>query len=144
MDGSSVKGPPALRGHHLICLHFYRGEGYSREFVVNLTNLLERAREKGVTIETGADDVCRSCPSLKGSRCSSSVTADEEIREMDREALKLLELTPGRAMEWAELRRRAAALFRQWHDRYCRICGWKEVCGKDRYFRELRAGQGEP
>ncbi|HDL01563.1 MAG TPA: DUF1284 domain-containing protein, partial [candidate division Zixibacteria bacterium] len=25
-----------LRAHHLICLHFYRGEGYSEGFIENL------------------------------------------------------------------------------------------------------------
>lgn len=33
-----------LRGHHLICLHFYRGEGYSREFVENLEDIVRRAK----------------------------------------------------------------------------------------------------
>jgi hypothetical protein len=34
-----------LRGHHLICLHFYRSEGYSREFVKNLEDIVRRATE---------------------------------------------------------------------------------------------------
>ena len=60
-----------LRGHHLVCLHFFRGEGYSAEYVENLTRILERVEagaEIGVSAE--ADDVCGVCPSLKGGKCS--------------------------------------------------------------------------
>lgn len=73
-----------LRGHHLICLHFYRGEGYSREFVENLEDVL-RGAEEGEEIEVveDADDICRACPTLRGGKCVAAPEADTEIREMD-------------------------------------------------------------
>ena len=59
-----------LRGHHLVCLHYFQGEGYSREFVCNLQELVHRA-EKGEPVEVvvGPDDVCRACPNLRKGRC---------------------------------------------------------------------------
>ena len=35
--------PVRLRGHHFVCLQFFRGEGYSEEFVTQLAVLLDRA-----------------------------------------------------------------------------------------------------
>ena len=34
-----------LRGHHLICLQFYRGEGYSGGFVSNLQRVRDASLE---------------------------------------------------------------------------------------------------
>ena len=89
---------PKLRGHHLICLQFYRGEGYSEDFVKNLESVLEKARERGVLIVEGADDVCRSCPYLIDGKCSYKEGAEEEIRYLDMLALTLLGLSAERVV----------------------------------------------
>lgn len=67
-----------LRGHHLICLHFFHGEGYSEAFVRNLKEVLKRAEEE-VKVTDGADDVCRACPYLKNNRCEYDEGEDEEV-----------------------------------------------------------------
>ena len=55
-----------LRGHHLVCLHFFKGEGYNLEYVENLAYILKRAEAgDGIEVAAGADDVCNTCPSLK-------------------------------------------------------------------------------
>ena len=56
-----------LRGHHLVCLHFFTGEGYTKEFIDNLNRILKKA-EAGEEIEVinSADDVCIKCPYFKG------------------------------------------------------------------------------
>ncbi len=35
-----------LRGHHLICLHFFPGYGYDASFVESLRNVLKRAESQ--------------------------------------------------------------------------------------------------
>jgi len=44
-----------LRGHHLICLNFFRGEGYSEDFIKNIYSVMKKEK---VEIVKGADDVC--------------------------------------------------------------------------------------
>lgn len=57
-----------LRGHHLICLHFFKGEGYSKAFVENLREVVKRAENRTLEIVTGGDDVCAACPELQEQR----------------------------------------------------------------------------
>ncbi len=67
-----------LRGHHLICLHFYRGEGYSEDYVEHLWKMVKKA-EEGEIIEViaGADDICKACPYLQGDICAHKEGADQ-------------------------------------------------------------------
>lgn len=118
-----------LRGHHLICLHFFRGEGYDAEFVSNLKKVLERA-EAGKEIEvcSGADDICKMCPYLKGDRCLQSRDAEAEIREMDRKAIELLKLETFKKVKWLDIKERLPEVLYEWSGRFCRKCDWRRVC----------------
>ena len=48
-----------LRGHHLLCLLAYKGEGYSPAFIANLDRIAARltAGEDAVLVD-GPDDIC--------------------------------------------------------------------------------------
>ncbi|GBD99282.1 hypothetical protein BMS3Abin07_01317 [bacterium BMS3Abin07] len=129
---------PALRGHHLICLHFFHGEGYDEAFIENLMAILERAEEQEILISACADDVCRSCPHLRDGRCLYEENADDEIRAMDGKALELLGLSPGRKVRWSTLRARIPDIFSEWFALYCRECDWRDSCEKDGFFLELK------
>ena len=125
----------SLRGHHLICLHFFLGEGYNPEFVANLKKVLDRA-DGGEEIEilADADDVCRKCPHLKGKVCLYDTRADEEIRDMDRTATELLRLeNKGRVM-WKDVKKKIPGVFRKWAAKYCQECDWRKACEKNRHF----------
>lgn len=129
---------PLLRGHHLICLHFFNGEGYDEVFINNLQKILERAEGEEITISTGADDICRCCPYLKESKCRYTESSDKEIREMDTEALALLRLSHGDMVKWGELKNTIYRIFPAWHASYCLKCDWKYACEKGAFFQELR------
>jgi len=127
-----------LRGHHLICLHFFRGEGYRAEFTANLGEILKRA-ETGEQIEVAseADDVCNICPYFKGKECHYKKESDPEIQGMDREALMLLELTVSDIVLWPDIRKKIPALFHRWSEEFCRACDWRLACRKKAFFRQL-------
>jgi len=124
-----LKPPIRLRGHHLICLHFFSGEGYDSEFVENLRKILEKA-ESGEEIEicSGADDICRKCPHLKGERCLHDEDVDGEIREMDRRAIKLLRLSAHRRVKWLKIKDEIPAVMHEWSKDYCKTCSWRSAC----------------
>jgi hypothetical protein len=118
-----------LRGHHLICLHFFQGKGYHPEFIENLAHLLKRARD-GDTIEvySGPDDVCKQCPYLRNRKCSFSDNAEAEIQDMDTTALELLQITTYTRLHLNHLQEKVPGIFKKWADKYCRSCSWKTVC----------------
>lgn len=130
---------PRLRGHHLVCLHFFKGEGYSAEFVANLRRVLEMAESEPIEICVGADDICRRCPYLEDNRCQHHESAEEEHVEMDDTALRLLQVTPGVKVPWEELRKRLPEVFPEWSRSYCEDCDWKMACDQDDFFQSLRS-----
>ncbi|MBM4145002.1 MAG: DUF1284 domain-containing protein [Nitrospira sp.] len=140
---SLPKLPIKLRGHHLICLHFFKGEGYNPEFIKNLWKIIKRA-EDGEDIEAypGPDDVCAMCPYLKGKICFYDNEAESEIKEMDRKAFTLLELKSGDRVKWSNINGKIPDIFNAWFHAYCLQCAWRQACQKEEKF--LRFIKGLP
>jgi uncharacterized protein len=135
---TSSSNPIRLRGHHLICLHFFHGEGYSPEFVTNLREIIKRAiAGEEIVIQSGPDDICERCPYLRNSTCSFNKGADDEIKAMDRTALALLQVKTGTRVKWSEMKEKIPGLFSRWSRTYCIMCDWKNACEKDASFRGL-------
>jgi len=131
---SSIK----FRGHHLICLHFFKGEGYSREFIENLQKILKRAGHgEEIEVCSGPDEVCRICPYLKEEKCLYDKDAETEIRKMDRMALQLLSLNTDDRVTWTHIKEKVPEIFIQWAREFCKDCDWRWVCEKDIQFREF-------
>ncbi len=117
---------PKLRGHHLICLQFFVGKGYSRRFVRNTLKVL---REKDrITIVDGLDDVCRAYPYNTNGRCSNPRTSNERIWCLDRLALSLLSAKVGSRINWDEVRRKLPKVLPIWIKRACKGCRWWKIC----------------
>jgi len=129
---------PSLRGHHLVCLHFFNGEGYNEMFIDNLRAVLNSAKDGEVEVSRGADDICRKCPHLNHARCRYSEDADEGIAEIDERALDLLHLSQGTKVKWDEVKGKLSRIFQIWYNTYCLTCAWKRACEKDSRFRQLK------
>ncbi len=118
-----------LRGHHLVCLHFFQGEGYGPEFVENLKGIMDRL-EKGEEVEVipGADDVCAWCPTLKNGVCANESGGEAAIRELDQKALAHLGLAVGSRARWGEVREKLLTTAPEWLGAFCAGCEWERVC----------------
>ena len=128
---------PIFRGHHLICLHFYNGEGYNAEYIEHLTNTLTIAEEGVIEICADADCICNVCPHLRDGACMHYENADADIRRMDATALELLKLTPGTSVSWKVVRVKVEKIFHEWYGLYCKDCNWITACRKNERFRKL-------
>lgn len=114
-----------LRGHHLICLNFFRGEGYSEEFIKNIYSVIGK---ETVEIIKGADDVCAKCPYLLDGKCRSAEYTDEKILLQDKEALKLLDYRVGDTVKWDGISARIPPILEEWKALFCKDCGYFKVC----------------
>jgi hypothetical protein len=117
-------GPARLRGHHLICLHFFDGEGYSEGFVDNLRTIIAMADRNGVVLVEGADAVCGPCAHLMDGVCED----EPEIDRLDRLARSLLSAEPGARLVWAEVRDRLPDVLDAWYVGACEECSFLTVC----------------
>jgi len=78
-----------LRPHHLQCLKYYVGNGYSKSFVENMNNVVNLLKTSHyITLKCELDDVCKTCPNKKDNKC---ITQDKVIR-YDRLILEKLNL----------------------------------------------------
>lgn len=96
-----------LRGHTLLCLQGFRGEGYSPGFVDNLGKIhreLAEDPDRWVEIVDSPDVICGVCPHQALSGCTLNGEASEEaMQAQDRHVLALLGLQAGMTVRWREV-----------------------------------------
>ena len=126
-----------LRPHHVCCLRFFEGKGYSPAFTENAAGVLQTLkREKKFTIKTGADDLCRACP-YNGKSCAFHKKTDR----YDALAAQKLGLAPGGVYNIDSLWKYVnAALVTE----ICADCEWAGICRADGAERsELQAARDQ-
>ncbi len=132
-----------LRGHHLLCLNFFKGEGYNRNFVDNLRKVLEKAKRKEFYIAIGSDDICIACSHLKDNKCNfNNMQNEEKIKGLDTLALNLLNFKAGERIMWSYIDSKLPDVFTDWRDEACSECQWLETCSSTELWRKL--GQSPP
>ncbi len=114
-----------LRGHHLICLNFFKGQGYSEDFIKNIYLVV---RKEKLEIVEGPDEVCLRCPYLKETKCSSNEYTEEMIRHQDKVALDLLGFKPGMIVDWGMISGKLPEILEEWKEKFCWDCGYRKVC----------------
>jgi hypothetical protein len=123
----------------LVCLHFFTGEGYSREFIDNLRCLLQRAAgDEDILVVEGADDVCRACPYLSENQCFHEPDAERKIRRLDESAMFFLEIKPSEKVKWQDLRLKVQSALSQWFSSFCDGCDWETLCQREQKTKNPR------
>ncbi len=119
-----------IRPHHVLCIGFYEGKGYSTEFTENMTavvNALE-AENAEVTLTVGADAVCAKCPQNSGGVCLSH----EKSGRYDEAVLRICGLEAGCTEKWYTFRelicRKIVSANRL--EEVCGDCCWYHICSE--------------
>ena len=62
-----------IRPHHMLCMQFFEGKGYSDGFVASMAAIKEKLEKEDPQVEIveGTDDVCKNCPHNMGGACES-------------------------------------------------------------------------
>jgi hypothetical protein len=120
--------PVVIRGHTLLCLQGFRGEGYDHAFIDNMT-LIHRRLQKNpgtrILVSDRPDHLCAACPNLKGGCTLRGPNFEEHIVAQDRQVLELLGLEVGQEVTWAEVLGRIGSRVRgEMLDGICGDCRW--------------------
>lgn len=110
----------------MICLHFFKGKGYGRDFIDNISNVIEKARRSEIEIVDGTDDVCGACPYSRDGFCAYSENADQEVRRLDELAARLLNVRD--TVGWDQVKGRIPAIIEAWKKDACKHCDWNKTC----------------
>ncbi|ROR31785.1 hypothetical protein EDD66_101403 [Mobilisporobacter senegalensis] len=116
-----------IRAHHGLCLAFFKGEGYSSDFVNNMKEVIEKLSEDPIiTITTSLDDICISCPNSKDGICESI----DKVNRYDNLVLKQCGLECGETMLWSEFQNKVFTkiIAAGKMDTICRDCEWSYIC----------------
>ena len=118
-----------LRGHHLFCLLGYRGMGYSKEYVENMTKLHQTLRshpETHIELVEGPDQLCEKYPNSGEYHCK-----DQNIYVRDAVILEKMGLKIGETLKWQEIEERVKdfVIPSDIHT-VCETCNWRSygVC----------------
>ena len=124
----TVTEPVVIRGHTLLCLQGFRGEGYDRAFIDNMTAIhrqLQKRPDTRILISDRPDHFCAACPNLRGGCTLRGPNFEEHIVAQDRQVLELLGLKVGQKVTWAEVLYRIGSRMRgEMLDGICGDCRW--------------------
>jgi uncharacterized protein len=134
-----------LRGHHLLCVHGFRGMGYSPEFVEKMREIVEEIRNEEkdffIKVVVALDDACFTCPHHGEATCEADPNSEEHVTSMDRKVLEHLGIEQNGVYLKSELLQLTA---RKVHpddlDDLCHGCSWLQygVCKEG--IANVRAG----
>lgn len=148
--------PVIIRGHTLLCLQGFRGEGYSPDFIDNMASIHARLQshpETRVRVTDSPDHFCAACPNLKESKplalpgraenvgCTlRGPDFERHIVSQDRQVLDLLGLRAGQEVTWAEVLQRIGSRTRgEMLDEICGDCQWLSLGYCKEGIERLRA-----
>lgn len=116
-----------LRPHHGMCLAYFRGKGYSEDFVKNMAEIKEQlARNPLIELTDQTDRICGSCPNNEAGKCKTS----EKVADYDRRVLEICDLHPGTQIHWKEFEKLVDEKILRVgkREQICGDCQWTEIC----------------
>lgn len=118
-----------LRGHHLLCVHGFRGMGYSPDFIVRMGGIVRDIRDTSkdfsITVVAAFDDACFACPHKGETECEAAEGSNDHVLSMDSKVIDHLGLEPGRTYKKSELLARTAEKVNPADlDTLCEGCSW--------------------
>lgn len=130
-----------LRGHHLFCLLGYRGMGYSKEYVENMTILHQTLKNDPFTkikLVNGPDQLCDKYPNSGEYHCQNN-----SIYERDRAILEKLGLTIGQILSWRDIEMHIQKyVVPSDIQTVCETCSWRSYGVCEEGIRDVLEGKG--
>jgi hypothetical protein len=124
-----------VRGHHLLCIHGFRGMGYSEEFVKNMAEIVAEINNDEldfpIKVLAGFDNACMACPNRGERICEANEGSQKHVLSMDNKVLNHLGLIAGKNyLKSMLLKLTAEKVEPDDLDELCKGCSWLQygVC----------------
>ena len=118
----------SIRAHHGMCLYFFRGKGYSGEFVENMGKMKELLEQNPeIHLMDSPDDICAACPNKLTETCA------EKASRYDREVLRRCGLSVGDTLSYGAFSKKVMETILRPGDRreICGDCQWSSLCRQE-------------
>lgn len=120
----------SIRPHHLLCLQFFEGKGYSDDFVKHMTEIHEKLLNENpvINIVSGVDDICKNCPNNEGGKCIKEIS----VSGNDRRTYEAIKGDVERGQTWSELTEIVYKniIHKGRLKQVCETCRWSDICMK--------------
>lgn len=117
-----------LHPHHLLCISFFKGKGYSQDFVENMATVISDLKRPNstVTIINESDDICKACPNNIDGRCATQ----DKVERYDKSLLDLCNLSVGQTLTYSALKQLVYKKILSCNKRtqICGDCEWSDIC----------------
>lgn len=123
-----------LRPHHINCIFFYRGLGYSEGFITGMNNTLNLLNENvssKIKFIAECDTLCANCPNKQINNCC--ITKDK-VQELDYNTLEIYNLKENEEYTFNEIINNIYKNFdKSKFHKICRSCNWykKGICSEN-------------
>ncbi|ACL69273.1 DUF1284 domain-containing protein [Halothermothrix orenii] len=125
-----------LRGHHLLCVQFFQGLGYSKEFIQKMYELLKKIEEPStrILLTTSCDYLCQACPWHNEYTCTISSPSEElKLVERDKAVLSYFGFEEHQLITAGLYKKRVDLLLPKLDlKKICGNCRWFEICNSKR------------
>ena len=115
----------SIRAHHAMCLTFFKGKGYSGEFVENMGRMRAALEENPVIrLMDSPDDICAACPNKLTETCA------EKASRYDREVLRRCGLSVGDTLPYRDFSENVIETILRpgLRGSICGDCQWSSLC----------------
>ena len=118
-----------IRAHHLLCMRFFRGRGYSKEFVDNFYEvLLHLGRNPIIKIVNHPDIICDKCPHSNHGKCiKKGPYFEDEVKAKDDFIIAQLGLSAGQKMPFKQVSQLVEQKIKSVR-KICIECEWLSYC----------------
>ena len=121
-----------LRPHHINCIFFYKGLGYSKEFVENMNYIInELSNEKSeIMLINDLDDLCCKCPNNIGEKG----TSNDKVIELDSKTIRRYNLRLNEIYDFKDLIKNIYLNYNEEDFKFiCSNCQWHKngTCSQD-------------